>query len=117
MGGWRIHRRAAAAIAWAYPMVPWAGRIRHGTLTAGRIGCRSANGHAIHGLGFSRPWQIDRLDAAAARLSLALRATATGAGHGHAGPAAYALQMRLSVQAGEQAMPAVLGWHPWFPEA
>ncbi|WP_171953082.1 aldose epimerase [Stenotrophomonas hibiscicola] len=112
----------AAAIAWGcYPMVPWAGRIRHGTFCFdGRPHRLPLNfdGHAIHGLGFSRPWQIDGLDAAAARLSLALPRDGYWPFGGTAmldlQLEAHALQMRLSVQAGEQAMPAVLGWHPWF---
>ncbi|MHA8020275.1 aldose epimerase family protein [Stenotrophomonas hibiscicola] len=112
----------AAAIAWGcYPMVPWAGRIRHGTFRFdGRPHRLPLNfdGHAIHGLGFSRPWQIDRLDAAAARLALALPHDGYWPFGGIAmldlQLEAHALQMRLSVQAGEQAMPAVLGWHPWF---
>ncbi|MDT3557105.1 aldose epimerase [Stenotrophomonas maltophilia group sp. msm1] len=111
-----------AAIAWGcYPMVPWAGRIRHGTFHFDGRPHRlplNFNGHAIHGLGFSRPWQIDRLDAAAARLSLALPRDGYWPFGGIAmldlRLQAHALQMRLSVQAGEQAMPAVLGWHPWF---
>ncbi len=121
---WLVDAQAggAAAIAWGcYPMVPWAGRIRHGTFRFdGRPHRLPLNfdGHAIHGLGFSRPWQIDRLDAAAARLALALPHDGYWPFGGIAmldlQLEAHALQMRLSVQAGEQAMPAVLGWHPWF---
>ena len=121
---WLVDAQAggAAAIAWGcYPMVPWAGRIRHGTFRFdGRPHRLPLNfdGHAIHGLGFSRPWQIDRLDAAAARLALALPHDGYWPFGGIAmldlQLQAHTVQMRLSVQAGEQAMPAVLGWHPWF---
>jgi aldose 1-epimerase len=112
----------SAAIAWGcYPMVPWAGRIRQGRFTfEGRPYVLPANlgAHAIHGLGFSRPWRIDSADVDAATLSLALPeddywpfgGTATQAIH--IGP--NRLDLHLSVQAGHRAMPAVLGWHPWF---
>ncbi|MBA0339231.1 aldose epimerase [Stenotrophomonas maltophilia] len=121
---WLVDAQQAgpAAIAWGcYPMVPWAGRIRRGQFHFdGRPHRLPLNfdGHAIHGVGFSRPWRIDRLDAAAARLSLELPSD----GYWPFGGAAvldlqlqaHSLQMDLSVQAGGQAMPAVLGWHPWF---
>lgn len=111
-----------SAIGWGcYPMVPWAGRIRHGRFEFdGRRYELPTNfgGHAIHGTGFTRPWQLDSLEADAAVLSLALpedgywpfggTATQTihlGADH---------LALQLAVQAGRHAMPAVLGWHPWF---
>ncbi len=123
---WLVGEQAGGAgtpaIAWGcYPMVPWAGRIRHGSFTFdGRRRSLPANfdAHAIHGVGFTRPWHIDSLDADTARLSLALpeddywpfggRATQTL----HLQP--DRLHLHLSVEAGHQAMPAVIGWHPWF---
>ncbi|MER2021998.1 MAG: aldose epimerase [Stenotrophomonas sp.] len=112
----------AAAIGWGcYPMVPWAGRLRRGRFVFD--GNRYAlptnfGGHAIHGVGFSRPWQVDSLGADSAMLSLELpedRYWPFG------GTATQAIQMRsdgldlhLAVQAGDQPMPSVLGWHPWF---
>lgn len=112
----------AAAIGWGcYPMVPWAGRLRRGRFVFD--GNRYAlptnfGGHAIHGVGFSRPWQVDSLGADSAMLSLELpedRYWPFG------GTATQAIQMRsdgldlhLAVQTGDQPMPSVLGWHPWF---
>ncbi len=112
----------AAAIGWGcYPMVPWAGRIRQGRFAFyGKPYAlpRNFGGHAIHGVGFSRPWRIDSLGADSAMLSLELPedrywpfgGTATQAIHVHSD----GLDLQLAVQAGDQPMPAVLGWHPWF---
>lgn len=111
-----------AAIAWGcYPMVPWAGRIRQGRFSFdGRPFVLPSNfgAHAIHGVGFSRPWHIDRLDAERATLSLDLPSDGYWPFGGVATQAihlqAHSLHLLLSVQAGAQAMPAALGWHPWF---
>lgn len=111
-----------AAIGWGcYPMVPWAGRIRRGCFNFdGKSFMLPANFgvHAIHGVGFLRPWCIDSLDASAATLSLALPTDAYWPFGGVAKQTICLhenrLSLQLSVQAGEQAMPAVLGWHPWF---
>lgn len=112
----------AAAIAWGcYPMVPWAGRIRQGRFTFdGRVFELPANlgAHAIHGVGFSRPWRIERLAADTATLSLALPEDEYWPFGGIATQTIHLLpdrlELHLAVQAGDQAMPAVLGWHPWF---
>ncbi|MGH8036933.1 MAG: aldose epimerase [Stenotrophomonas sp.] len=112
----------AATIAWGcYPMVPWAGRIRQGCFNFdGEAYALPTNfgAHAIHGVGFSRPWRIDSIDTDAAALSLVLPEDAYWPFGGVAtqtvrvGP--DRLELHLAVQAGERAMPAVLGWHPWF---
>lgn len=112
----------AAAIGWGcYPMVPWAGRLRRGRFVFD--GNRYAlptnfGGHAIHGVGFSRPWQVDSLGADSATLSLELPEDGYWPFGGRATQVirmlADRLELRLAVQAGDQAMPATLGWHPWF---
>jgi aldose 1-epimerase len=112
----------SAAIAWGcYPMVPWAGRIRYGRFDFdGRSYVLPATfgGHAIHGVGFTRPWQIDRLEEDAAKLSLALPEDAYWPFGGVATQVIQlqrnGLRLQLAVQADKRAMPAVLGWHPWF---
>lgn len=113
---------SAAAIAWGcYPMVPWAGRIRHGRFDFdGKPYELPANfgGHAIHGVGFTRPWQMDSLEADAATLSLKLPEDAYWPFGGTATQIVRlrpdGLELHLAVQAGRHPMPAVLGWHPWF---
>jgi len=120
---WLIgEQQEAAAIGWGcYPMVPWAGRIRQGRFSVGgRCYQLPVNFgvHAIHGVGFSRPWRIDRLESDGASLSLDLPEDGywpfggRASQHIHVQP--DCLQLRLAVQAGDTPMPAVLGWHPWF---
>jgi aldose 1-epimerase len=113
----------AAMIAWGcYPMLPWAGRIRRGRFAfAGRDYQLPTNlqGHAIHGVGFGLPWQIRDRQAHRIELSCELphdeRWPFGGIAVQHIELMDDALRCRLSVQAGEFAMPLpVLGWHPWF---
>jgi aldose 1-epimerase len=111
-----------AMIAWGcYPMVPWAGRIRDGRFVfEGREYQLSRNlgEHAIHGVGFAMPWRIDHLGDASARLSLALPEDAAwpfgGSARQHIEIGENEVRLSLSVQAGARAMPADIGWHPWF---
>lgn len=112
----------SAAIAWGcYPMVPWAGRIRHGRFEFdGKPYELPVNfgEHAIHGVGFTRAWLIDSLEADTATLSLALPEDAYWPFGGTARQVIHLahdrLELNLSVQADQHSMPAVLGWHPWF---
>lgn len=112
----------AEAIAWGcYPMVPWAGRIRRGRFDFdGKPYVLPTNfgGHAIHGVGFTRPWQMDSLEADTATLSLELAEDAYWPFGGTATQIIrlrpHCLELHLAIQADRHAMPAVLGWHPWF---
>lgn len=111
-----------ATIAWGcYPMVPWAGRIRRGRFNFEGVPYVlpiNFEEHAIHGVGFSRPWQIERLEVDAATLSLALPDDDYWPFGGLAKQLIEVLpdrvRLQLDIQAGGLAMPAVLGWHPWF---
>ena len=107
-----------------YPLVPWSNRIRHGRFAfGGRTVTLAPNHpnerHPIHGHGFQAPWALRDLAPAAATLE-----------HRHAAgawPWAYravqrfhltptALELELAVtNEGDAAMPAGLGWHPYFP--
>jgi aldose 1-epimerase len=98
----------------SYPMAPWAGRIRDGRfLFRGRDIQLERNDppNALHGTVFQRPWQVD----GAASLSIDL-----GSGWPFAGqlgqtfelqPGSLTVRLRLNAI---EAMPAVIGWHPWF---
>lgn len=111
-----------AAIAWgSYPMLPWAGRIRHGRFEfAGRTWQLPVNmgEHAIHGVSMWLPWEIEKHEANVVELSLRMPqdqrwpfgGTARQRIEVHGGQ----VRMTLSVRAGSQAMPVALGWHPWF---
>ncbi len=121
---WLVGEREgrAAAIGWGcYPMVPWAGRIRRGRFTFdGTDFVLPANlgTHAIHGVGFSRPWRLEPHDADTATLTLALPEDRYWPFGGVATQTIRVLpdglELQLAVQAGDKAMPAVIGWHPWF---
>lgn len=111
-----------AMIAWgSYPMVPWAGRVRGGGFEwRGQRYALPINlgGHAIHGVGFALPWQVETHAASHMELSLQLPEDARWPFGGRAFQRIEVgerrLRMELTVTAGERDMPAVLGWHPWF---
>ena len=112
----------AGAIAWGcYPMVPWAGRVRHGRFRlqgrAYELPC-NFGAHAIHGVGFLLPWQVDAQASDRVTLSLALPGDQHwpfgGIARQSIEVAANRVRLSLSVTAGARAMPACIGWHPWF---
>ena len=99
-----------------YPMAPWAGRVRHGRFAFRGRTYQLPLGmppHAIHGTAYDRPWQV--LDARTIAIDLG------GDGRwpfGGRDTQRFALEedglavSKMLVAA--QAMPALLGWHPWF---
>jgi aldose 1-epimerase len=104
-----------------YMMAPWPGRLADGRFEwDGRtIRLPRTHGrHAIHGLVWNRPWEVEVSSGASATVSCALppewpmggvvRQTMT--------LAADRLTLDASITAGD-AMPAALGWHPWFDRA
>jgi aldose 1-epimerase len=101
-----------------YLMAPWAGRLEgarfdwHGrTVQLPRTFGR----HAIHGLLWDRPWTVEAQSAAGATLGCALPPEWPMGGTVRQ---AFELTSRGMVQVASitagAAMPAVLGWHPWF---
>jgi len=111
-----------AAIAWgSYPMLPWSGRIRGGRFAfSGREWQLPVNlgAHAIHGVSMWLPWQVEAHGPQ--RIELALRLPQDhrwpfgGSARQVLEVSPRQLRMTLSIQAGTQAMPAAIGWHPWF---
>lgn len=105
----------------SYPMVPWAGRIRSGRFTFDGESHQlpiNFETHAIHGVGFSSAWSVR--DTAPDRVSLELEMP-EGAAWPFGGIARQTIsvtdetvRMELSVTAVDRAMPAAIGWHPWF---
>ena len=105
------------AVMWgAFPMVPFAGRIRHGKFRFDDRDIQLAinfGPDAIHGTVFERPWQVD--EASPATISIDL-----GPGWPFAGRVVqqFALsdsQLDVSLTLiADGPMPAALGWHPWF---
>ena len=113
----------AAMLAWgSYPMLPWAGRLRRGRFNfAGTAYQLPANldGNAIHGLGFAMPWSIQTQSDRHVELFLQLPEDTRWPFGGSARQrieirGERTLHLELSVTANKRAMPAVIGWHPWF---
>ena len=103
----------------AFPMAPWAGRIRHGELRFDgadyRLPCNQRP-HAIHGTARDRRWRVDEESRAAAVLSVALDAPWPFGGRvvQRFELAADALALTMEVDARDRPMPATCGWHPWW---
>ncbi|MBI4884269.1 MAG: aldose 1-epimerase [Actinobacteria bacterium] len=101
-------------LAWGcYAMVPWAGRIREGQFPfLGETHRLAINlpPHAIHGVGFERAWEV------LGDNQVGLQLTGLWPFGGRATQefdlADDSLRMTVNLEAGAQAMPAVLGWHP-----
>jgi aldose 1-epimerase len=116
------HDEAQAMIAWgSYPMAPWAGRIRHGRFEAGGRTVHlplNLGGHAIHGVAFAMSWRIDAQSPRHVEMSLPLpedeRWPFGGVARQRIEVVPDRIRMSLSVTAGDQPMPATLGWHPWL---
>lgn len=112
----------AHPLAWgAYPMVPWAGRIR-----AGRFEFRGEtyelprnhDGHAMHGVGFTVAWTVTAHTERRLDLRLDLPRDVTWPFGGTALQTFEvdddALTCAMSVTADDRAFPVSFGWHPWF---
>ncbi|MGD9705342.1 MAG: aldose 1-epimerase [Acidimicrobiia bacterium] len=99
----------------AFPMVPWAGRVRHGCFSfEDRVYELPINlaPHAIHGTGFTRAWAVE--DDGSLSLTLDEDWPFGGTARQHFELHADHLVCVLEVEAGDQPMPAQVGWHPWF---
>lgn len=108
----------------AYALLPFSNRVGHAILKWAGVTHRLSSSlgdepHAIHGVGWQRPWKVEMSDACYARLSMQHQSDA-------AWPFAFEAQQefRLSASAldltlslrnlADVAAPAGLGWHPFF---
>ncbi len=111
-----------AATAWgAYPMVPWAGRIRNGTFEFRGNSYhlpRNHGDHAMHGVGFTAAWGLIGSTSDRIRLGLDMPADERWPFGGRAEQtfevAEDGLRLHMRVEATEHAFPVSFGWHPWF---
>jgi galactose mutarotase-like enzyme len=108
------------SIRWGcFLMAPWPGRLADGRFAwaGGTVQLSRRYGrHAIHGLLWDRPWQVESADADRALLSIALGPAGWPMGgrvRHHVELGADRLVLRAEVEADER-MPAAVGWHPWF---
>lgn len=114
----------SARLSGCYPLVPFSNRIGQASLVwqGTRHPLVRNNGdepHAIHGVGWQRPWTVLESDATSAMLSYEHKADASW-------PFAFdcshtlrltpdALEMTLALtNQSDQNAPAGLGWHPYF---
>lgn len=107
-----------------YPMAPWAGRTRNGIFdyqgTSVQLPINSAP-HAIHGFVHDATWQVVNTlpTSATLRVDLDQRWPFAGWVEHRISVDSTSVNMQLSVHATEHndetiAMPAQVGWHPWF---
>jgi aldose 1-epimerase len=121
--GWDLLvREARTTIGWGcYLMVPWAGRLRDG-----RLAWRGETWqlpltmppHAIHGTLLDVPWTVVRGRDGDPSCTLE---TTLGAPWPFGGRVEQRvsvepdrLRSEVRVEAGDRAMPVIVGWHPWF---
>ena len=101
-----------------YPMVPFAGRLRNGTLEwrgSTHQFPRLRPPHALHGTVHDVEWRVDRVDASSCLLSTSLMDPWPFSGSVFHDVVLHPdrLELRLTLRA-DVDMPAQLGWHPWF---
>jgi aldose 1-epimerase len=102
-----------------FVMAPWPGRLAGGRLNwRGRtVQLRRTHGrHAIHGLTWNRPWAVENASTTSATLSIQLPRDEWPMG-GHVSQRVRLSEGSIVLEAAieaDEAMPAALGWHPWF---
>ena len=101
----------------AFPMAPWAGRIRRGRFVFDGDPYElpiNFEGHAIHGTVCDRPWTATGDHAHEWRCDLGDRWPFGGHAVQRAELHADRLRLELEVHADDRPMPATIGWHPWL---
>ncbi len=110
----------------SFPLVPFCNRIRDGRFELDGEAVSLApnyqdSPHTLHGLGWKRPWQVDRAGPSAASLSLDCPAGEWPypfLARQHFRLDAQGLHVCISItNTGVRAMPIGLGHHPYFPDA
>jgi aldose 1-epimerase len=103
----------------SFPMIPWAGRIRNGEFGFDSVTHHmpvNMGPHAIHGTTFDTSWT--HLSGGPDWAMLGLRFESPWPFPGSATQLIHlggdTLTQTITVVAGDTAMPAVVGWHPWF---
>lgn len=118
-GAERLVGRTDDVFAWGvFPMIPWAGRVADAHIDNPPVDLVANHGeHAIHGVTYDQMWRVDRSAGNAVELLCSLPTDRWPLG----GLAAQritltrgSLGLEIQVQAGAEAMPVAVGWHPWF---
>lgn len=111
-----------ATTAWgAYPMVPYAGRVRRGKFSHNGTQHRlplNFGEHAIHGTVFDVSWSTIEQSPVHAVITAPLGHRWPFSGNitheVHIDVARRVLTCTLTVTTSDESMPAQVGWHPWF---
>ena len=103
----------------AFPMAPWAGRVRHGRFIFECVEYQlplNKPPHAIHGTVRDQRWTVDHEERDNAAWSVELTDPWPFGGRvvQRASLAPEALSLEMEVHAGGGPMPASCGWHPWW---
>lgn len=103
----------------AFPMAPWAGRIADGRFTFEGVEHQlplNKPPHAIHGIARDRRWRVEQETATGAVLSVSLNDPWPFGGRvvQRLDLSPDELALTMEVHAGDSAMPAACGWHPWW---
>ena len=102
-----------------YLMAPFVGRVRNGELSWGGLTTTlpiNAGAHAIHGAVFDRPWDVVSQTSESVTLACGFD-RARWPFRGSMTQTVAITRGRLTLEAeilAEEAMPAAIGWHPWF---
>ena len=111
---------SSAVVAWgSFLMAPWIGRLDGGALPwRGRTHHLPPDfeGHAIHGIVKDRRWEVIESSEAGVELSCQLTEPWPFGGTVRQVISLRpdGLELFAEVAAGDEAMPAGVGWHPWF---
>lgn len=101
----------------SFPMVPWAGRVRHGRFEfAGHRHQLPLDmpPHAIHGTGYRQRWDVGTVSDDAMSMTCDLAWELGGRAWQRVAVGDSQVTCELGVTAGSSAMPVEIGWHPWF---
>lgn len=102
-----------------YPMVPYAGRVRHAELLyEGRRHALRPNSppHSIHGTVFDAPWVVEGRTERSVTMSTPLGPHWPFGGTvvQHIVTTDRSVKCELALTCTSDSMPAQVGWHPWF---
>lgn len=99
----------------SFPMVPWCGRLDHGVLMFDGVEHRfppTSGAHANHGTAMHQTWS--RVGDNEIETGLGEHWSFGGSVTQRFEVTDESFTVHMSVTAGEHAMPAQMGWHPWY---
>lgn len=103
----------------SFPMAPWAGRLGFARLYFGNTNVEfpvTSAPHANHGTAMHNPWEVTDFSKTSLRLRTDLQQPWPFGGWVEQvfELAVDHFRVEMTIHADDQAMPAQLGWHPWY---